>query len=75
MNRIQTAACAALAIAALGGAGALMAQGLQRTVIGRADVSVPGREAVVARVEIAPQSRERWRSFLAACRQDGIGES
>ena len=54
MNRIQTAACAALALAALAGTGALMAQGLQRTVVGRADVSVPGREAVVARVEIAP---------------------
>jgi quercetin dioxygenase-like cupin family protein len=28
--------------------------GLQRTIVGRADVSVPGREAVVARVEVAP---------------------
>jgi quercetin dioxygenase-like cupin family protein len=28
--------------------------GIQRTVVTRADVSVPGREAVVARVEIAP---------------------
>src|SRR5580704_15795827 len=28
--------------------------GIQRTVVHRADVSVPGREAVVARVEIAP---------------------
>lgn len=28
--------------------------GLTRTLVGRADVSVPGREAVVARVEVAP---------------------
>lgn len=34
----------------------LLAQntGIQRTVVKKADVSVPGREAVVARVEIAP---------------------
>ena len=29
-------------------------QGIQRTVVHKADVSVPGREAVIARVEIAP---------------------
>jgi quercetin dioxygenase-like cupin family protein len=36
-------------------AGTLFAQasGLTRTMVGKADVSVPGREAVVARVEIA----------------------
>jgi quercetin dioxygenase-like cupin family protein len=35
---------------------ALLAQnpGLQRTIVQRADVSVPGREAVIAHVEIAP---------------------
>nr|WP_315426916.1 cupin domain-containing protein [uncultured Albidiferax sp.] len=31
--------------------------GLQRTLVGRADVSVPGREAVVARVEVAPGAK------------------
>ena len=38
------------------GAGTLLAQssGLTRTLVTRADVSVPGREAVVARVEVAP---------------------
>jgi quercetin dioxygenase-like cupin family protein len=38
--------------------GALCAQnpGIQRTVVKRGDVSVPGREAVVARVEIASQA-------------------
>ena len=36
--------------------GVLLAQnsGLTRTLVGRADVSVPGREAVVARVEVSP---------------------
>lgn len=38
---------------------ALLAQtpGLQRTVVQKADVSVPGREAVIAHVEIAPGAR------------------
>jgi len=37
-------------------AAALVAQnpGIQRTIVQRKDISVPGREAVVARVEIAP---------------------
>jgi len=37
-------------------AGVLLGQapGIQRTVVKQQDVSVPGREAVVARVEIAP---------------------
>ena len=37
-------------------AGLLFAQnpGIQRTVVFKGDVSVPGREAVIARVEIAP---------------------
>lgn len=40
-------------------AGTLFAQaaGLTRTLVGRADVSVPGREAVVARVEVAPGAK------------------
>ncbi len=40
-------------------AGALLSQnsGIQRTVVYKADVSVPGREAVIARVELAPQAR------------------
>ena len=39
-------------------AAVLIAQnpGIQRTVVQRKDISVPGREAVVARVEIAPGS-------------------
>ena len=48
-----------LALAGLALAGGLFAQagGLTRTIVGRADVSVPGREAVVARVEVAPGAR------------------
>jgi quercetin dioxygenase-like cupin family protein len=48
-----------LAAAALAGSGLLMAQasGLTRTLVGRGDVSVQGREAVVARVEVAPGAK------------------
>ena len=40
-------------------AGTLFAQasGLTRTMVGKGDVSVPGREAVVARVEVAPGAK------------------
>lgn len=59
MTRFKIAVCSALTVAALGAAGALMAQasGLTRTLVGRADVSVPGREAVIARVEVAPGAK------------------
>jgi quercetin dioxygenase-like cupin family protein len=33
------------------------APGLKRTVVHKADVSVPGREAVIARVELAPSAK------------------
>src|SRR5882724_5891891 len=38
---------------------ALLSQnsGIQRTVVHKADISVPGREAVIARVELAPEAR------------------
>ena len=52
MKRIvQTAAVSLLAAVA-----SVLAQapGVQRTVVHKADVSVPGREAVIARVELAP---------------------
>lgn len=38
------------------------ASGLTRTVVGKADVSVPGREAVVAKVEVAPGAMAGWHS-------------
>jgi quercetin dioxygenase-like cupin family protein len=45
--RILLLACAAAALIAQN-------PGIQRTIVERKDISVPGREAVVARVEIAP---------------------
>jgi len=56
LNRLGGLALAGLALAS----GAAMAQnsgGLTRTIVTRADSSVPGREAVVARVEVAPGAR------------------
>ena len=55
-NAAASKAVKALLLVGLASAGALMAQnsGLTRTMVGRGDVSVPGREAVVARVEVAP---------------------
>jgi quercetin dioxygenase-like cupin family protein len=42
--------------------GVVVAQipGLTRTIVTKADVSVPGREAVVARVEVAPGGTAGW---------------
>src|SRR5258708_3026755 len=49
-SRLVLAAALTAAIA-----GALLAQnGVQRTVVTRADISVPGREAVTIAIEIAP---------------------
>lgn len=58
-NRLKSVALTAVAVAGLCATGALLAQasGLTRTLVGRADVSVPGREAVVARVEVAAGAR------------------
>ena len=55
-SRIALIACAA-ALALAAGALYGQASGLTRVIVGRADVSVPGREAVVARVEVAPGAR------------------
>ena len=55
MQTFTTAAARTLLLLGLVWTGTAMAQnsGLQRTLVGRADVSVPWREAVVARVEVA----------------------
>ena len=50
----RIAVCAIPLVLAAAGAAFAQASGLTRTVVTKADVSVPGREAVVARVEIAP---------------------
>ncbi len=59
MEAFTTAAARTLLLLGLVCTGTAMAQnsGLQRTLVGRADVSVPGREAVVARVEVAPGAK------------------
>jgi quercetin dioxygenase-like cupin family protein len=55
MRITRRAGTTALALLLAGSAGLLWAQasGLTRTLVGKGDVSVPGREAVVARVEVA----------------------
>ena len=55
-SRLRTFGFAAFLLLAAGGAHA-QASGLTRTMVGKADVSVPGREAVVARVEVAAGAR------------------
>lgn len=57
-NILAAASLAALTI----GASSAVAQtaGLTRSIVTRADVSVPGREAVVAKVEIAPGVVVGW---------------
>jgi len=56
MKRLHSAV---IALTLAGAAGLLYAQasGITRTLVGRADLSVPGREAVVARVEVAPGAK------------------
>jgi len=56
MNK-TTRAVAGLALVLAAGTLFAQASGLTRTLVGRADVSVPGREAVVARVEVAAGAR------------------
>jgi quercetin dioxygenase-like cupin family protein len=50
-------ACSTSAQAPAAAAPAAGASGLSRVMVGRADVSVPGREAVIARVEVAPGAK------------------
>lgn len=51
---------AGLALVACLATATAQAPGLTRTIVTRADVSVPHREAVVARVEVAPGSSAGW---------------
>ena len=60
MNRRRCSLAAGLALLALAGAADSQTSALTRTVVTRADVSVPGREAIVARVEIAPGGVAGW---------------
>ena len=58
MNAFRMLALPALILAS----SACLAQnsGLTRTLVNKADVSVPGREAVIARVEIGPGAVAGW---------------
>jgi quercetin dioxygenase-like cupin family protein len=62
MNKRTQKLLAGLALAVT--AGTLVAQAqapaLTRTLVTRADVSVPGREAVIAKVEVAPGGVAGW---------------
>ena len=63
MTRFLKTVAAAVALAALATfAGLINAQapGLTRVLVTRADVSVPGREAVIARIEVAPGGVAGW---------------
>ena len=59
MKLSKRSALTLTALATTLAAGILFAQnpGLTRTLVGKADVSIPGREAVVARVEVAPGAK------------------
>ena len=51
---------AGTAILAFAGVIVAQAPALTRTIVTKADVSVPGREAVIARVEVAPGGVAGW---------------
>jgi len=59
MKTLQKVSLGVVALALAGTATVLFAQasGLTRTLVLKADVSVPGREAVVARIEVAPGAK------------------
>lgn len=62
MTRVSRRLALAAGVALVAFAGILVAQApaLTRTIVTRADVSVPNREAVIARVEIAPSGIAGW---------------
>ncbi len=62
MKSVKIALTGTLLIVALSSAGVTMAQApaLTRTIVTKADVSVPNREAVIARVEVAPGGVAGW---------------
>ncbi len=62
MKPVKIALAGALVLVTLTSAGVMMAQNsaLTRTIVVKADVSVPNREAVIARVEVAPGGVAGW---------------
>jgi quercetin dioxygenase-like cupin family protein len=62
MARVSRKLALAAGVALVACAGVIVAQApaLTRTIVTKADVSVPNREAVIARVEIAPAGIAGW---------------
>jgi len=60
MKPLANRFAAGATLAVLAGVIAAQAPGLTRTVVARGDLSVPGREAVAARVELAPGATAAW---------------
>jgi len=62
MKPVKIVLAGAFVVVTLGSAGVTMAQApaLTRTIVTTADVSVPNREAVIARVEVAPGGVAGW---------------
>jgi len=60
MTRYWKVSLVAGALLAFAGVIVAQAPGITRTMVAKGDVSVPGREAVVARVEIAPGGVAGW---------------
>jgi quercetin dioxygenase-like cupin family protein len=60
MSPLAKKSIAGVILAVVAGVGIAQAPALTRTVVARADVSVPGREAVAARVEVAPGGQSGW---------------
>jgi quercetin dioxygenase-like cupin family protein len=62
MKPVKIALAGALVLVTLTSAGVILAQNsaLTRTIVVKADVSVPNREAVIARVEVAPGGVAGW---------------
>ena len=60
MHPLAKKCAAAALLAVVAAAGIAQAPAITRTVVARADVSVPGREAVAARVEVAAGGQSGW---------------
>jgi quercetin dioxygenase-like cupin family protein len=60
MKHLSGKIAGGVALAAFAGILAAQAPGLTRTIVTKSDVSVPNREGVIARVEIAPGGIAGW---------------
>ena len=60
MSPFAKKSIAAAILLVVAGVGIAQAPAITRTVVARADVSVPGREAVAARVEVAAGGQSGW---------------